>query len=113
MPAGDGTGPEGQGSMTGRGRGFCASYDAPGYANPMPGRGAGFGSRRGRRWRRWFGATGLPRWMRTGRAYWGAPWDTQLAVSREEETEMLKAQAEWLQRQLAVVDERIESLEKE
>ena len=112
MPAGDGTGPEGQGPMTGRGRGYCASYDAPGCANPMPGRGAGFGGGRGWGWRRWFRATGLPRWMRSGRASWGAPWDAPTAVSREQETEALKAQAEWLQRQLAAVSERIEALEE-
>jgi len=33
MPAGDGTGPMGQGSMTGRGAGFCADFGVPGYAN--------------------------------------------------------------------------------
>jgi hypothetical protein len=113
MPAGDGTGPEGQGPMTGRARGYCVGYDAPGYAMPMPGRGVGFGGGRGRRWRRWFRTTGLPRWMRTGRASWGAPWDTQLAVSREEETETLKAQAERLQQQLAAVQERIDALKEE
>jgi len=43
MPAGDGTGPRGMGPMTGRGAGYCAGYGAPGYANPMPGRGFGMG----------------------------------------------------------------------
>ncbi len=33
MPAGDRTGPAGQGPMTGRGAGFCAGSNAPGYAN--------------------------------------------------------------------------------
>ena len=33
MPAGDGTGPTGQGPMTGRGAGFCAGFGVPGYAN--------------------------------------------------------------------------------
>lgn len=33
MPRGDGTGPMGRGSMTGRGMGYCAGYCAPGYAN--------------------------------------------------------------------------------
>ncbi len=31
MPAGDKTGPEGKGAMTGRGAGYCAGYDQPGY----------------------------------------------------------------------------------
>ena len=36
MPAGDKTGPLGQGPMTGRGLGYCAGYNTPGYANPRP-----------------------------------------------------------------------------
>ena len=54
MPGGDGTGPLGQGSMTGRGAGFCAGYDVGGYANPglRFGRGRGFGRGMGRGWRR-------------------------------------------------------------
>ncbi|MFW5690579.1 MAG: DUF5320 domain-containing protein [Planctomycetota bacterium] len=84
MPAGDRTGPMGQGPMTGRGAGFCAGSGVPGYANrpglggfltrfnpfSLFGRGAapaaGFGRGRGRgrgrgfgrgggRGRRWFG----------------------------------------------------------
>ena len=57
MPYGDGTGPWGRGRMTGRGAGFCAGYDMPGYMNPGPGygrgrgmgwgRGSGFGRGRG------------------------------------------------------------------
>jgi len=43
MPAGDRTGPLGQGPMTGRGAGFCAGFGVGGYANP-PGIG-GFVSR--------------------------------------------------------------------
>lgn len=41
MPGGDGTGPMGMGSMTGRGAGYCAGYDTPGYANPVPRRYSG------------------------------------------------------------------------
>jgi len=33
MPRGDGSGPDGFGPMTGRGAGYCAGYDRPGYAN--------------------------------------------------------------------------------
>ena len=39
MPAGDGTGPAGLGPMTGRAAGYCAGYPAPGYMNPVAGRG--------------------------------------------------------------------------
>ena len=53
MPGGDQTGPLGQGPMTGRGLGYCAGYNTPGYANPRPRRffGRGFGRDFG--WRRW------------------------------------------------------------
>jgi len=52
MPFGDGTGPLGKGPKTGRGLGFCAGYDTPGYTK---GRGRGLGRRgrgrgRGRFW---------------------------------------------------------------
>ena len=31
MPRGDGTGPNGKGPRTGRGLGYCAGYEHPGY----------------------------------------------------------------------------------
>ncbi|MFH1570977.1 MAG: DUF5320 domain-containing protein, partial [Gemmatimonadota bacterium] len=56
MPRGDGTGPWGQGPMTGRSLGYCAGYEQPGYAAPGPGhgwaRGGGGGYGRGRGWGR-------------------------------------------------------------
>jgi len=52
MPYGDGTGPNGQGARTGRGMGYCAGYNMPGYANPGFGRGGGFGRGRGFGWQR-------------------------------------------------------------
>jgi len=53
MPQGDGTGPAGQGSMTGRGMGFCTGFNAPGFMNSGFGRrsGRGFGRGRGFAWR--------------------------------------------------------------
>jgi hypothetical protein len=122
MPAGDGTGPRGMGPMTGRGAGYCASYDVPGYANPMPGHGFGMGwSRggvwgggwgRGRRWRHWSYATGLPGWVRFGYApAWEAP--ATPPVTPGQETEFLKTQAEWLKEQLDAITSRIEELEQE
>ncbi|MGM0375325.1 MAG: DUF5320 domain-containing protein [Bacteroidota bacterium] len=41
MPAGDKSGPLGQGPRTGRGKGFCSGNSAPGYANEENRRGAG------------------------------------------------------------------------
>ena len=46
MPRGDGTGPSGQGRMTGRGLGYCTGYTQPGFINSGPGfrrGGRGFG----------------------------------------------------------------------
>jgi hypothetical protein len=48
MPRGDGTGPNSQGPMTGRGMGYCAGFDTPGYTNVGVGRGMGRGLARGR-----------------------------------------------------------------
>ncbi len=48
MPGGDGTGPMGQGSKTGRALGPCAGQPTPGYMNELPGRGAGRGRGHGR-----------------------------------------------------------------
>ena len=47
MSGGDGTGPLGMGSMTGRAAGLCAGFNTPGYANPRYGRGFGRGFGRG------------------------------------------------------------------
>ena len=49
MPQGDRTGPEGQGSMTGRAMGSCAGFNTPGFVNPRFARGLGRGRGFGRR----------------------------------------------------------------
>lgn len=108
MPAGDGTGPMGMGPMTGRGAGYCAGFGVPGFANPLPGmgwgRGAGWG-RGGRGWRHWFYATGLPFWARVMGVTAGgqAPTDYQ--------AQMLKAQAEHMEKALEEIRRRIRELE--
>ena len=43
MPGGNRTGPLGMGPMTGRGAGYCAGYNVPGYMNPNTGFGSGGG----------------------------------------------------------------------
>jgi len=133
MPGGNGTGPMGMGPMTGRAAGFCAGYSAPGYANPVGGRGffgrgRGFGGRGGGRgWRNWFYATGLPGWARAGYgwpggggyagpAYGGYPGaytgGFSAAPSAEQEQQALKQQSEYLQQSLNDINKRIEELEK-
>jgi hypothetical protein len=113
MPRGDRTGPRGAGPMTGRAAGYCAGYPAPGYMNPMPGR--GFGSGRGGGgygWRHWFYATGLPRWTRFGQdPAWG--YGQSAPPTPEQEAEGLKAQSEWLKEELDGISRRIEELAKE
>jgi hypothetical protein len=127
MPRGDGTGPAGQGPLTGRGAGYCGGYDLPGYANPIPryGRGMGWGGAwgRGRGWRYGYHRTGLPGWARFACApAWGAPaWGAPPAAygpyaappSREQEVELLQTQAEWLKQELDAIAKRIAELEQE
>jgi hypothetical protein len=112
MPRGDRTGPAGAGPMTGRSAGFCAGYQAPGYANSVGGRGfrgrgRGFWGRGGGRgWRNWFNATGLPGWLRAGFSRQPTP------VDKKQELAGLKQQEELLQNNLSQINERIEQLEK-
>jgi hypothetical protein len=123
MPAGDRTGPAGMGPMTGRGAGFCAGYSGPGFANPAWGRGGGRGWGRGGgggggggwRHRHWYHATGMPGWQRTwmdGPAY--APVASATfgpVVTREQELEALKNQANYFERALEDLRGRIQDVE--
>ena len=122
MPGGDGTGPAGMGPMIGRAAGFCAGYPVPGYMNPVAGRGfGGFGRGRGRGggWgrRNWFYATGLPGWQRAamGAPAFGAPGAYAApfgpAVTKEQELDALKGQAEHLADALEGIRKRIEEVE--
>lgn len=52
MPSGDRTGPEGCGPITGRGLGYCAGNDRPGYTTGF-GQGIGYGRGRGMGRRFW------------------------------------------------------------
>jgi len=119
MPAGDRTGPNGFGPMTGRGAGFCAGYSVPGYANPVAGRGyGGYGRGRGgggRGWRHNYYATGLPYWAR---GYQPAPAmpvygysGVQPEFTAEDEMKMLRDQAEFMQKEIAAIQNRIQELE--
>ena len=105
MPFGDRTGPIGQGPMTGRGAGYCAGYDVPGYANPG-GFGFGRGRGRGRGFSRMhYGRALAPRWG------WNAAPYAPAAPSKEEELDMLKGQADALKRSLEDIERRMQELE--
>ncbi|NLP31090.1 MAG: DUF5320 domain-containing protein [Clostridiales bacterium] len=105
MPRGDGTGPYGFGPFTGRGAGYCAGYDVPGYANPM-------GFRRG--FSRGMGL-GRGRGLGLGRApYWGGyytPYDAPYEAV--DEKKVLKQQADFLEDQLEQIKKRLSSIEEE
>lgn len=90
MPAGDRTGPNGMGTMTGRRAGLCAGFGAPGYMNSGP----GAGRRRGR-------GQGFGRGM--GFGHWGAP-------THEQQVDALQAQSEQLEAQLKGIREQIQTL---
>lgn len=109
MPFGDRTGPRGFGPMTGRAAGYCAGYAMPGYANPGPGYGLGWGGG-GWRHRRWFRATGLPRWRRGfgPQPFPFDPWEAPLG--KEQEATLLESQADWLRQQLEALGARIAEL---
>lgn len=101
MPGGNGTGPLGQGPMTGRAAGFCAGYQVPGYANPVGGCGMGRGRGRGGGFGRGFGR--------------GFGWPMSIAptLTGEQELQELKQQAEFLQSSLGQINERINQLQAE
>ena len=107
MPGGDRTGPVGEGPMTGRAAGYCTGGVQPGFAGRFPGRfsrrSGFFGGFRGRRQRRYFSDYGLdPDFYR----------ERRVPLSRKEQAEELKNQAEYLKENLDAVNLRIQELEK-
>ncbi len=115
MPRGDGTGPEGLGSNTGKGLGYCTAHTTPGCGKAggralargrgrMIGRGLGF--RRpplGPPLRRenpvWKKAEG----DESKRGYYGE-------YTKEDEIEELKTYADHLKEELEIVEERLDEL---
>jgi len=108
MPGFDGTGPMGQGPMTGKGRGYCA-VPLTGAGRPFVRRGF-YGRGGGRGFRNCFYATGLPGWMRMkgGMQAFGGFGG---AVSKEDEVTMLKNQADFLKEQFEDTQARIQAIE--
>jgi len=124
MPRGDGTGPQGQGPMTGRAKGFCAENDRPGFVNPIPGRGFGrFGRRYSGGWgrRHWFDATGLAGWQRAamGLPVYGEPsggFPVYAAthsppITEQQQLDVLRGQVQYFEETLEGIRERIRELE--
>ena len=123
MPRGDRTGPAGMGPMTGRAAGFCAGYSVPGYANPIPGAGGAFGRGFGRGggwgWRNMYYATGLTGWRRAAYPYPvyspPVPYGARVApaMTKQQEVDILKSQAEYLENSLKEIRERLSEIESE
>lgn len=109
MPRGDGTGPLGQGPMTGRGAGYSAGYAVPGFGNRpafgcgVPGPGAGGWAGGGHGYRNRFYATGVP-----FRAYGPGP---APFLGPQEEVSLLKSESERLRSVLESIEQRLEKLE--
>lgn len=100
MPAGDGTGPEGMGSRTGRGAGYCAGFNAPGFMNGLRSR-MGMGLGRG-------GGRGRNRFMPVQPAYMAGQYAAP--YTPENEAESLKQNAQMLQNQLDQISKRLDDL---
>ncbi len=115
MPWGDGTGPVGMGPMTGRAGGYCAGFNMPGFANPVPGRGFGFGRGRGRGFgrglgmRRGFGWGAMP-YRGFAPQYAPAP-DPYAQISADQERQMLQQEANVLRESLSNIEQRLKDLE--
>ena len=131
MPGFDGTGPSGMGSMTGGGRGYCnpsgaafgpAPAQGPGYSGAFYGRGFGRGRGfrggngpdfgRGRGYARGFGWQGAypPAGGGYGPAY-NAPYGSPYNMTPEDETNMLKGEADAMKNELDAIQKRIEEIE--
>ena len=107
MPGFDGTGPRGEGSMTGGGRGFCIT----GYAERRPygfyGVGRGGMPWGGGRGRAWGGGRGRGRGMGRGYAFAAA------RPGPEDERAYLADQLSGLESEIREIKERLEELDKD
>ena len=98
MPQGDGTGPAGQGSMTGRGMGYCAGFNSPGFMNGGFGRGMGrgFGRGRGFAWR--------------ARAMQVMPIQQPAVITEKQEKQFLEQELTALKEEMKEIEERLKDL---
>lgn len=116
MPRGDGTGPFGQGPMTGRGAGYCGGYAVPGFASRPGigchvsgvgmgyGQGGGRGAGGGSGHRNRFYATGIPF------SAYASPGPGP-ALDRSEEIALLKNESLRLKSVLETIEQRLAELE--
>jgi hypothetical protein len=112
MPGGDGTGPRGQGSRTGRAAGHCAGYNVPGYMNPVSGRFPGYRGR-GRGFRRYW--RGYPDYSGYQYLHYSDyPISPALSAPHQmepqDEIKYLERMAENLKKDLETIEKRINEL---
>ena len=128
MPRFNGTGPRGEGPMTGGGFGNCGSagtfrrpYGGRDSSNWGPGYGRGFGRGRSSGRRRGFGR-GFGPWCGRGRGYgwersyrpaYGPADASPYATGPEDELSMLRDEANAIKDDLDAINRRIEELGKE
>lgn len=110
MPKGNFNGPMGMGPMSGRGAGFCAGHEAPGFAYPghhMR------GMRRAWHGHGWFGHHRMPMgyhgWQSMDFAAYEVPYPADMTP--EEKMDMLSTREAWLQEQLEEVRKELGDLE--
>lgn len=113
MPGFSGTGPHGEGPMTGGGRGFCnparTGYGA-GYGR---GFGGGAGFRRGAAQGRGYGRDFGPRaFFPTSRGGFAPAYGYEYPSGQGEGVDMLRAEIDSLKRALDEISQRIETSEK-
>ncbi len=111
MPGYDRTGPEGAGPMTGGARGYCNPVNKgfnPGFIRGYD-YGRGLGLRRG--FRSGFGFGMRRNYGRCFRWY-PVAFGPAYPVDAAEEMDMLKAEADYMQKSLETINKRIEDLEK-
>ena len=108
MPYGDGTGPEGRGSMTGRQAGYCTGNDRPGRFERGFGFGFGFGIGRGR-------GRGMGRRAQNyaPRGYYPADYGFEPEPIAVQEKDVLQQQQSWFKNQLDNITRRLSELTEE
>eukprot|EP00828_Plagiopyla_frontata_P028464 TRINITY_DN36821_c0_g1_i1.p2 TRINITY_DN36821_c0_g1~~TRINITY_DN36821_c0_g1_i1.p2 ORF type:complete len:156 (-),score=8.53 TRINITY_DN36821_c0_g1_i1:90-557(-) len=106
MPRGDRSGPNGMGSMTGRGAGFCNGFNAPGYINTgvAGGYGRGMGAGRG------FGG-GFHRGPGRGYGIGFQPFYAAPVYSKETEKGYVENEVSFLKEQLKALEGRLAEMQ--
>ena len=105
MPFGDGTGPCGQGPMTGRGMGFCNGFNRPGFSNPGFGRG----------FRNWFKSTGILGWRRAqkGMPAFGRGFPINQNPTDQQKLQLLEQERQYLEDQWKAIQKDLENIKQE